>query len=52
MPPAETTARVRKPAKTPTAVEAIGKVGKILDQLSPADRARVLAFLNTPTPTE
>ena len=29
-----------------TAVGAITRVGKILDQLSPADRKRVLAFLN------
>ena len=27
-----------------TAVGAISKIGKILDQLSPADKARVLAF--------
>jgi len=30
----------------PTAIEAITKVSKILDQLSPADRKRVLAFIN------
>lgn len=49
MPPAENAApRTRKPAKAPTAVEAIGKVGKILEQLSPADKARVLAFLTAP----
>lgn len=30
----------------PTAIEAITKVTKILDQLSPADRKRVLAFVN------
>lgn len=48
MPPAETEARIRKTPKPPTAVEAIGKVGKILDQLSDTDRARVLAFLTTP----
>jgi len=29
-----------------TAVGAITRVGKILDQLSPADRKRVLTFLN------
>ena len=27
-----------------TAVDAIGKIGKILDQLTPIDRKRVLAF--------
>lgn len=45
MPPAETAARERKPAKPMTPIDAIGKCGKILDQLEPADRARVLAFL-------
>lgn len=29
-----------------TPVEAISKVSKILDQLSPADRKRVLAFVS------
>jgi len=35
-----------KIARPPTAVEAISKVSKILDQLSEADRKRVMAFLN------
>ena len=30
----------------PTAIEAITKIGKILDQLSASDRKRVLAFVN------
>lgn len=29
-----------------TPVDAIGKIGKILDQLSPVDRKRVLAFVS------
>jgi hypothetical protein len=29
----------------PTPIEAISKIGKILDQLSASDRKRVLAFL-------
>ena len=35
-----------KTARPPTAVEAISKVSKILDQLSEGDRKRVMAFLN------
>jgi hypothetical protein len=35
-----------KQAKVPTAIEAITKISKILDQLSPSDRKRVLAFVN------
>ena len=35
-----------KQAKVPTAIEAITKITKILDQLSPTDRKRVLAFVN------
>ncbi len=30
----------------PTPIEAITKISKILDQLSPGDRRRVLAFIN------
>lgn len=32
--------------KTPTAIEAITKITKILDQLTEPDRKRVLAFVN------
>ena len=32
--------------KVPTAIEAISKISKILEQLTPADRKRVLAFVN------
>ena len=35
-----------KAIRPPTAVEAITKVSKILDQLSDVDRKRVMAFLN------
>lgn len=35
-----------KQAKVPTAIEAASKISKILDQLSPTDRKRVLAFVN------
>ncbi len=36
-----------KPARqAPTAIEAITKISKILDQLSASDRKRVLAFIN------
>lgn len=38
-----------KQTKAPTAVEAISKISKILDQLSPTDRKRVLAFVNEST---
>lgn len=37
--------RKRDP-KPVTAIDAISKIGKILDQLSPNDRKRVLAFVN------
>jgi hypothetical protein len=32
-----------------TAPEAIGKINKILEQLSPADQKRVMAFFNATT---
>jgi hypothetical protein len=35
-----------KPRAAMTPVDAISKVSKILDQLSPADRKRVLAFVS------
>lgn len=36
-----------KAARTaPTPIEAITKISKILEQLSPSDRKRVLAFVN------
>jgi hypothetical protein len=35
-----------KQRAAPTAIEAITRVSKILDQLSPTDRKRVLAFIN------
>lgn len=38
--------RERKEVKPPTAIEAITKIGKILEQLSTVDRKRVLAFVN------
>lgn len=42
----------KREAKVPTAIEAITKVSKILDQLTPADRKRVLAFVNESNPSE
>jgi hypothetical protein len=36
----------KRERSAPTAIEAITKIGKILDQLSPSDRKRVLAFVN------
>ncbi len=30
----------------PTAIDAISKISKILDKLSPSDRKRVMAFIN------
>lgn len=36
----------RRERSAPTAIEAITKIGKILDQLSAPDRKRVLAFVN------
>lgn len=41
----------KREAKVPTAVEAISKISKILDQLSPMDRKRVLAFVNVSNET-
>lgn len=35
-----------KGVKIPTAIEAITKITKILDQLTAPDRKRVLAFVN------
>ncbi len=40
-----------KQTKIPTAIEAITKITKILDQLSPTDRKRVLAFVNESNPS-
>lgn len=39
-------AKQRAPKATPTAIEAAQKIGKILEQLSPHDRKRVLAFVS------
>jgi hypothetical protein len=39
----------QREAKVMTPVEAISKIGKILDQLSPTDCKRVLAFFNAST---
>jgi len=36
----------KRDPKPPTAIEAAAKIGKILEQLSPVDRKRVLAFVN------
>lgn len=36
----------KREPKAPTAIEAAQKIGKILDQLSPNDRKRVLAFVS------
>lgn len=36
----------KREAKTPNAIEALAKIKKILDQLTPADQKRVLAFVN------
>ncbi len=36
----------KREVKVVTPVEAITKISKILDQLSPADRRRVLAFVS------
>ena len=35
----------KREAKAPTAVDALGKITKILDQLKPMDRKRTLAFV-------
>ena len=36
----------KSPRAAVTPIEAAGKISKILDQLSPADRKRVLAFVS------
>ena len=36
----------KREAKGTTAIEAITKITKVLDQLTPSDRKRVLAFVN------
>ena len=36
----------KRETKAPTAIEAITKITKILDQLTTPDRKRVLAFVN------
>lgn len=36
----------KRETKAPTAIEAITKITKILDQLTSADRKRVLIFVN------
>lgn len=36
----------KRETKVLTAIEAITKITKVLDQLSPLDRKRVLAFVN------
>jgi hypothetical protein len=36
----------KRDPKPPTAIEAAAKIGKILEQLTPTDRKRVLAFVN------
>jgi len=38
-------ANTKREAKTPNAVDALGKITKILDQLKPMDRKRTLAFV-------
>ena len=35
-----------KPPKVLTPIDVLAKINKILEQLSPTDRKRVLAFLN------
>ena len=49
---ATTTNGSKREAKVPTAIEAITKITKILDQLSPTDRKRVLAFVNESNASE
>jgi hypothetical protein len=44
-------AKTRSPKGPMTAIEAITKIGKILEQLSPADRKRVIDFVNVPLPS-
>ena len=39
------TGTVKREAKAPNAVDALGKITKILDQLKPMDRKRTLAFV-------
>lgn len=36
----------KREAKAPTAVDAINKITKVLDLLTPSDRKRTLAFVN------
>ncbi len=36
----------KREAKIPTAIDAISKITKMLDALTPADRKRTLAFVN------
>ena len=45
-PNAASNGATKREAKTVTPVEAITKISKILDQLSPTDRKRVLAFVS------
>ncbi len=48
---ASTTNGNGKQAKVPSPIEAITKISKILDQLTLADRKRVLAFVNESNPS-
>lgn len=41
-----------KAPKTLTAIDAVSKISKILNQLTPPDRKRVLAFVNESNPGE
>jgi hypothetical protein len=43
---AETNGASNKQPKMTSALDAIKKITKVLDQLSPTDRRRVLAFVN------
>jgi hypothetical protein len=45
-PGSSTNGNGKREVKPPTAIEAITKITKILDQLTPPDRKRVLAFVN------
>ena len=38
--------RAPREPKVLTAIDAISRIGKLLEQLSPSDRKRVLAFVN------
>jgi hypothetical protein len=52
-PTADTTnGKGKREAKAPTAIDAISKISKILDQLSPTDRKRVLTFVNESNESE